>query len=387
LPNRAVTRHTPCFRRQLHVGCPNIGDREQLLARLEDILDRRWLTNNGPYVQAFEEQICHYLGVKHCIAICNATVGLEIAIRGLGLSGEAIVPSFTFPATAHALAWQGITPVFCDVDPATHNIDPEQVERLITPRTTGILGVHLWGNPCDVDALAEIANRRGLRLLYDAAHAFGCGRHDRMIGNFGDAEVFSFHATKFVNSGEGGAIVTNDDDLAESFRRLRSFGLEQGEAVEVGTNGKMSEFSAAMGLTSLESVETFIDRNRANYRAYEAALADVPGLRLLTPRTPVHNYQYVVVDVDLAQTGVSRDKLVEMLIDENVLAKKYFAPGCHRMEPYRARAEMTPRALPATERLCDRLFQLPSGSSIEADDISQIGALLRGMTNRMRRAA
>ena len=382
-----MTRPTPHFSRQLHVGCPNIGNREQLRARVEDILDRRWLTNHGPYVQAFEKRLCNYLGVKHCIAVCNATVGLEIAIRGLGLGGEVIVPSFTFPATAHALAWQGMTPVFCDVDPETHNIDPEQVERLITPRTTGILGVHVWGNACDTEALADIAARKGLRLLYDAAHALGCGHNGQMIGNFGDAEVFSFHATKFVNSGEGGAIVTNDDDLAETFRRLRSFGLENGDVVDVGVNGKMNELSGAMGLTSLESCAEFIDRNRSNYLAYQSALAGAQGLRLFTPRTTVHNYQYVVVEVDQRQTGSSRDQLVEWLHAENVLAKKYFSPGCHRMAPYQRLSDGAPRSLPHTERLCGRLLQLPTGSAIDADDVRQIGDLLRGMTARMRRAA
>ena len=221
-----VTGPSRLFSEKLHVGCPNLGDRGRLLARFENVLDRRWLTNDGLYVQALEHQIAEYLGVQHCVAVCSATIGLQIAIRALGLTGEVIVPSFTFPATAHALAWQGIAPAFCDVDPVTHNIDPGTVERLIGPRTTGILAVHLWGNPCDVDALTEIAERRGLELLFDAAHAFGCSYRGRMIGNFGHAEVFSFHATKFVSAGEGGAIVTNDDELANKMRRLRNFGLE-----------------------------------------------------------------------------------------------------------------------------------------------------------------
>ena len=163
------------------------------------------------------------------------------------------MPSFTFPATVHALVSEGVTPVFCDINPATHTLDPAAVERLVGPRTTGILGVHVWGNPCDVEALAEIAQRRGLELLYDAAHALGCAAGDCAIGNFGRAEVFSFHATKFVNAAEGGAIATNDDELARRVRRLRNFGLEDGDIVDVGTNAKMSELSAAMGLTSLES--------------------------------------------------------------------------------------------------------------------------------------
>ena len=238
----------PAFDEPLHVGRPNIGNREQLLARFNDMLDRRWLSNNGRYVQEFEQRIATLLGVRHCIAMCNATVALEIAIRALGLHGEVIVPSYTFIATAHALQWQQITPVFCDVDAHTHNIDPARVEALITPRTTGIVGVHVWGNTCDLLALEEIARRHKLRLLYDAAHAFACSWGGRMIGNFGDAEVFSFHATKFLNTFEGGAVVTNDDQLAHIIRLMKNFGFVNYDQVEyIGTNGKMSEIAAAMG--------------------------------------------------------------------------------------------------------------------------------------------
>ena len=181
--------------------------------------------------------------------MCNATVALEIAIRAMGMSGEVIVPSFTFVATAHALQWQEITPVFCDIDPRTHNLDPNRIEEMITPRTTGIIGVHVWGRPCAVDALAEIAQRRHLKLLFDAAHAFGCSYQGQMIGNFGDAEVFSFHATKFFNTFEGGAVVTNDDELAAKMRLMKNFGFHgYDNVIYVGTNGKMSEVSAAMGL-------------------------------------------------------------------------------------------------------------------------------------------
>jgi dTDP-4-amino-4,6-dideoxygalactose transaminase len=167
-----VNGQTRLFPEALHVGCPNLGDRGRMHARFDDVLDRRWLTNDGPYVQAFERQIAEKLNVRNCIALSSATSGLQIAIRALGLAGEVIVPSFTFPATVHALAWEGITPVFCDVDPDSHNLDPDLVERLIGPQVSGILGVHLWGNPCAIDALTEIAGRRGLSLLFDAAHAF-----------------------------------------------------------------------------------------------------------------------------------------------------------------------------------------------------------------------
>src|SRR3954451_822736 len=170
----------PLFEEPLHVGRPNIGNRDRLMERMADMLDRRWFTNHGPYVQALEQRLAELIGVKHCLAVCNATVGLEIAVRALGLRGEVIVPAFTFVATAHALQWQEITPVFCDIDPETCNIDPARVSELITPRTTGIIGVHLWGRPCNPQALVEIARERGLRLMYDASHAFGCSHRGRM---------------------------------------------------------------------------------------------------------------------------------------------------------------------------------------------------------------
>jgi len=252
LRHLAIFGGRPAFAEKLHVGRPNIGDRARLLKRIEDILDRRWLTNNGPYVQEFERRIAETIGVKHCIATCNGEMGLEIAIRALELKGEVIVPAFTFVASAHALQWQEITPVFADIDPETHLIHPASVRRLITPRTTAILGVHIWGQTCAIEALEEIAREHHLRLLFDAAHAFGCTRHGRSIGTFGDAEVFSFHATKFVNSLEGGAIVTNHDDLARKIRLMKNFGFFGYDDVGyIGTNGKMNEFSAAMGLTSL----------------------------------------------------------------------------------------------------------------------------------------
>ena len=200
LEDLAIFGGPPAFSEKLHVGRPNIGDRQRLLERINNQLDRRWLPNSGPYVEEFERQVSQTVGSKYCIATCNGTVALEIAIMAAGLTGEVIVPSFTFIATAHALQWRGITPIFCDIDPHTHNIDPRRVERMITPRTTGLLGVHLWGRPCDAGALAEIARRHDLRLLFDSAHAFGCSYRGQMIGNLGDAEVFSFHATKVFNT-------------------------------------------------------------------------------------------------------------------------------------------------------------------------------------------
>ena len=379
LRDLAIFGGTPGFSEVLHVGRPNIGDRQRLMKRMDDLLDRRWLTNQGPYVRELEDRLADMMGVKHCIAMCNGTIALEIAARALNLSGEVIVPAFTFVATAHSLQWQEITPVFCDVDPRTHNIDPQQVEQMITPRTTGIVGVHVWGQPCDVETLSEIATRHNLKLMFDAAHAFGCKHADRMIGNFGDAEVFSFHATKFFNTFEGGAVATNDDELATKIRLMHNFGFAGlDKVIYIGTNGKMSEVSAAMGLTGLEALEDFVAINSQNYGAYQHALGDVPGLRMLTyDKREQGNYQYIVLEIDEHVTGISRDRLVQVLHAENIRARRYFYPGCHKMEPYRSYFPHAGLLLPVTERLTGSVMTLPTGTAIDQEDVAQISQILR----------
>jgi len=375
----AIWGAPPAFKQKLHVGRPNIGNRARLLERIGDVLDRRWLTNDGPFLQEFEKRISERLGVKHCIAVCNATVGLEILAKAIGFSGEVILPSFTFIATAHVLLWHGVTPVFCDIDPNTHNIDPLRVAELITERTSGIIGVHVWGRPCNVDALADLARRHNLKLLFDAAHAFGCSHTGRMIGGFGDAEIFSFHATKFVNTFEGGAIVTNDSELAAKLRLMRNFGFAGLDTVtSLGTNGKMSEVSAAMGLTSLESLEEFVTVNYRNYKEYQQQLADVPGISLLTfDEDEKCNYQYVVLEIDEDAMGISRDQLDDILWAENVLSRCYFYPGCHRMEPYSTSYPQASSLLPETERLTNKVLCLPTGTAVGASEIKGICQLIR----------
>jgi dTDP-4-amino-4,6-dideoxygalactose transaminase len=369
------------FQQPLHVGRPNVGDTGRLLARIEQLVHARWLTNSGPLVKEFEQHVAGIAGVRHCIATCNATIALEIATRALGMSGEVLVPSFTFIATAHALQWQGITPVFCDIDPATHNIDPAAAERMITPRTTGIVGVHVWGRPCDVDALAALAKRRRLKLLFDAAHAFACSKDGRMTGSFGDAEVFSFHATKFVNAFEGGAVVTNDDDLAARIRLMQNFGFDThayDDVIYIGTNGKMTEASAAMGLTSLESAAEFAAVNRRNYELYRREFAGAPGLSMLQyDDEERNNYQYIVLEIDPDVAGITRDQVWLMLRAENVLARRYFYPGCHRMEPYRSYFPHAGMMLPHTERLTARVLTLPTGSEVAAAAIRTISQIIR----------
>lgn len=369
----------PAFTAPLYVGCPNIGDRQSFLNRVNDILDRRWLTNNGAYVQELERKLEKYLGVKHCVAMCNATIALEITIRALGMSGEVIVPSFTFVATPHSLQWQQITPVFCDIDPITHSLDPARIESLITPRTSGIIGVHVWGKPCAIEPLAEIAQRRNLRLLYDAAHAFGCSYGNQKIGGFGDAEVFSFHATKFFNTFEGGAVTTNDDELAARIRLMKNFGFAgYDKVIYIGTNGKMSEVSAAMGLTSLEQLDDLIALNRRNYEAYARGVSGLPGVRILPyDGNNSYNYQYVVLEIDSNIAGVDRDLILEILHAENVMARRYFYPGCHNMEPYNSYFPHAGLLLPETEKLVTRVMSLPTGTAVTEEDIATICSIIR----------
>ena len=369
----------PIFDDKLHVGRPNIGNRQRFLNLVNDMIDRRWFTNEGPYVKEFEKKIAEYLGVKHCIAMCNGTIALEIAIRALQLKGEVIVPSFTFIATAHSLQWQEITPVFCDIDHRSHLLDPKSVEKMITPRTSGILGVHTWGRPCDIEALSDIAQKHNLKLLFDASHAFACSYNDKMIGNFGSVEVFSFHATKFFNTLEGGAVVTNDDDLAKKVRLMKNFGFSgYDNVIYIGTNGKMNEASAAMGLTNLESIDEFIAINRRNYESYNSLLNDIPGIKLL--RYDDHekqNYQYIILEVDESETDLSRDELLKVLHSENVLARRYFYPGCHRMEPYRSYFPHAQLLLKETEDVAKRVLILPTGTSIEPPQIEAVCSIIR----------
>ena len=375
----ALLGGTPTFQESLHVGRPNLGDREAMLRRVNEIFDRRWFTNDGPQVKEFEARIQDFVGVKHCVAMCNATVALEIAIRALELKGEVIVPAYTFIATAHALQWQEITPVFADMNPATHNIAPETIERLITPRTTGIIGVHVWGRPCDTEAIASIADKHKLKVMYDAAHAFGCSHRGRMVGSFGACEVFSFHATKFINCFEGGAVVTNDDALAAKLRLMRNFGFAGiDKVIYPGTNGKLTEVCAAMGLTSLEAMEDIIKANRRNYEAYGAGLQGLPGIALKEYESSERrNYQYIVVEVDETESPLNRDELVAVLQAENVLARKYFWPGCHRMEPYKSFHPNAHLLLPHTEKVAARIMVLPTGQAVDVATVQMICEIIR----------
>lgn len=374
----AINGAAPAFEEPLHVGRPNLGDKTAFLALMDGMFERRWLTNNGPLVQEFEQRIAERLGVKHCVAMCNGTIALEIAIRALGLTGEVIVPSWTFVATAHALYWQGITPVFADIDATTHNLDPAAVRRMITPRTSGIIGVHLWGRAAPVEELQSIADEHGLALMFDAAHAFGSSHRGQSIGRFGACEVFSFHATKSFNTMEGGAVTTNDGTLAEAMRLMRNFGFKgYDNVVHPGTNGKMIEACAAMGFVNLDGFDAVVAASTRNHVAYTRELAGIPGLRVLTYDPAERNsHHYVVLEVG-PECPASRDEIIAALHAENILARKYFWPGCHGMQPYR---DLFPHArllLPSTCAVAESIVVLPAGAALSEDDIKLVADAIR----------
>jgi dTDP-4-amino-4,6-dideoxygalactose transaminase len=370
---------SPLFSKTLHVGTPNYGDRSRLLERFNEILDARWFTNNGPFVQEFEARIATLLNVKHCIAVSSGTLGLELVLRACNLQGEVIVPSFTFVAVPHSVKWQGLTPIFCDIGQDNHLLDPAAVERLITPRTTAIIAVHTWGETCDVAALEALACKHHLRLFFDASHAFGCTHNGLPVGGFGSAEVFSLHATKYISTFEGGMITTNDDDLAAQTRLLRNFGFTGYDSVAcLGINGKLNEMSAAMGLTNLEAMDSFTTVNYNNYLVYRDCLSAIPGVKLLPPDpSEKRNHQYCVVEVDSAQAGITRDQLMSILQAEGILARRYFYPGCHLMPPYLHDSRHTPRPLPRTEMICATVLVLPTGPNVSVDQINAICQVIK----------
>lgn len=374
----AINGALPAFEHALHVGRPNIGDEGAFIQYVEQIFESRWLSNNGPLVQELEQRIADYHHIEHCVAMCNGTIALEIAIRALELTSEVIVPSYTFIATAHALHWQEITPVFADIDPITHCLDPEAVRKMITPKTTGIIGVHLWGHAAPVDELQAIADEHDLELMFDAAHAFGCSYKGQMIGNFGRCEVLSFHATKFFNTFEGGAVLTNDDELAEKMRLMRNFGFAgMDNVIHPGTNGKMTEICAAMGLVNLENIDSVLETNRNNRQAYREGLANLPGITLFEfDEAERNNYQYVVLEVG-EECPVERDEIIKVLHAENVLARRYFWPGCHNMKPFK---ELFPHAgllLPNTQLVADRVIVLPTGNAMTVESVRIVCNIIR----------
>ena len=349
----------PAFPQGLPLARPPVGDPESVASKVAPILAGGMLTN-GSYVREFESRTSDYLGVRHCVAVSSCTAGLMLVIRALGLSGEVIVPSFTFAATAHAVAWNGLRPRFADIDPHTLTLSPDAVSQVIGVRTSAILGTHVFGTPCDVDGLSEIARRTGIALLFDAAHAFGSIRSGIHVGGFGDAEVFSLSPTKVMTSGEGGLIATNNDLLAERCRIGRDYGNPGDyDCRFVGLNARMSEIHAVIGLDSMEAIDERIIVRNDVADAYHSALSTIPGISFPdVPEPDRSTYKDFTVLIDAEEFGISARQLSEMLADEGIDTRRYYSPPVHTMRAYRYLSGVN-GSLAVTQRVSDQVLTLP----------------------------
>ncbi len=352
LDDLALFGGAPTFCEPVCVGNPAPADEQRFIELTQEALRRGRLSNNGPLVQNLERSVERLLDVSHCIAVSNATAGLQVLARALELKGEVLMPAWTFRGTAYAMSWLGLYPRFCDVDPTTHHLDAQHVEQTISRATSAVLAVHLWGRPCDINRLEEVCERHRVPLMIDAAQAFGASHHVHRVGRFGAAEVFSLHATKIIHGFEGGLITTEDAELARRCRELREFGSVGGMG---GTNAKLSEVAAAMALTFLPSLDGIIERKRSELRMYAESLKAAPSVRLVTTGTSGANGHYLVLEA-LPSSPLERASWLELLTAENVVATTYFEPGCHRL-PGMGGSE----PLPVTEDLARRVICLPHG--------------------------
>lgn len=350
--------------RTLFVTRPELPPLEEFLPYLQQIWDTRVLSNNGPFHRQLEDALCQHLGVKHISLFTNATMALVTALQSLRVTGEVITTPYSFVATAHSAMWNGIKPVFVDIDPVTLNLDPRKIEAAITPLTTAIMPIHCYGTPCDVDAIQAIADNYNLKVIYDAAHAFGVQRKEngqmQSVLNHGDLSVLSFHATKVFNTFEGGAIISPDARTKQRIDHLKNFGfINETTVVATGINGKMSEFNAALGLVQLKHVDRAIARRGQIDDLYRRLLAGVPGLRLLqrpTDATPNHSYFAVLIGPEF---GATRDAVYEALKAEQIMARRYFYPLISDFPMYRGLPSANPANLPVAREVADQVLCLP----------------------------
>ena len=358
----AALVRTHRFPEEITVTRPSMPPLERYTGLLEGIWERRWLTNNGELLLELERRLVEYLGVPHLSVFNNGATALLVMLQALRIDGgEVITTPFTFPATTHVLHWNGVTPVFCDIDPETFNIDPRRIEQLIGPRTRGILGVHVYGTPCDVEAIEAIGKRHGLVVMYDAAHAFGVRRNGQSILESGDMSMLSFHATKVFSTIEGGALVSRSDAERRRVNHLKNFGIADEETViGPGINGKMNEFQAAFGLLQLDTVDREIELRGLLAARYRERLRGLDGLRLPPVLPGVRqNFGYFPVLIDQARLGISRDQLHLALRELNIITRKYFYPLVSRAPCYAALESAQPQLLPVAEAASRNVLCLP----------------------------
>jgi dTDP-4-amino-4,6-dideoxygalactose transaminase len=372
----AVHGGRPLFPERLPLARPAIADPEVVTRAVSEILASGVLTN-GPFVRRLEAQAAAYLGVRHCVAVASCTAGLMLTLRASGLSGDVLVPSFTFAATAHAVAWNGLRPRFADIDPASLLLDPAAVARSTGVRTSAILATHTYGTPCDVEALTEVARQTGVRLFFDAAHAFGSRRGQAMVGGFGDAEVFSLSPTKLLIAGEGGIIATNDDMLAERCRFGRDYGNPGDYDTRfVGLNARMSELHAATALASFEDLEDRIRRRNQLARRYREALGDLPGVTFpVVADGDRSTYKDLSVLIDGDRFGMGAAAVAEALAAEGIQTRRYYAPPVHRQRAYRSFAPGN-GSLPVTDLAAERVLTLPLWTGMRDEQVDRVGLAL-----------
>jgi dTDP-4-amino-4,6-dideoxygalactose transaminase len=368
------------FENPIYVTRPLLPDKSRLTEKLDEIWAAQWLTNNGPQHNLLEKELAATLKVPGLSLFNNGTIALIVACQSLRLSGEVITTPFTFPATPHVLTWNGIKPIFCDIDPCTMNIDADRIESLITPQTTGILSVHVFGTPCDTAKIQDIADRYGLRVVYDAAHAFGLEIDGRGIGTFGDISMFSFHATKLFHTAEGGALTFNDPTLKPRIDLLKNFGIKNEEEVVMpGINGKMNEIQAALGLVVLEYIGEERRKRKLLSDKYKECLNDIDGVTCLDNERPGirSSYQYFVIRIDEEGFGHSRDYVCEELKKYNVITRKYFYPLCSNYACYKYLPSSAAENLPVAAKVSHEVLSLPFYGGLSVDDVEKICQILR----------
>lgn len=371
------------FDQPIYVTRPFLPPLEQFCEGLKEIWDNRWLTNDGPIVRRFTRQLSNFFQTDNICLFNNGTLALQLALAGMNISGEVITTPFTFVATTHALFWNKIRPVFVDIEPQYYTLDPERVEAAITPWTTAILAVHVYGHPCNVHALADIARRHRLRLLYDAAHAFGVQVGGQSIAHFGDLSMFSFHATKLYHSLEGGMLAFPDSGLKKTFDYLKNFGFENElEVVMPGTNAKMNEMQALMGGMMLKYLDDLIAKRRRITQAYQECLQEVPGLKLASrvSEDVEYNYAYMPVEIFEEEFGMSRDELYASLKQYNIHARRYFYPLVCDYPCYRN--VMVGKTMPVARAVSSRILTLPIYPDLALEDVHRICEIIMHLAGR-----
>ena len=366
-------------KKPVYVTEPFLPPLEEFNDYLAKIWDNKWLTNNGPFHQQLEKELCEYLGVKYISLFANGTLALVTALQELKISGEVITTPYSFVATTHALWWNNIKPVFVDIEPVTCNLDPEKIETSISPKTTAILPVHVYGNPCDVKRIKEIADTYGLRVIYDACHTFGVKVDGQSVLNFGDLSVISFHATKVYNTFEGGAIICHDKFTKRRIDNLKNFGFA-GETIVVapGINAKMNEIQAAMGLLQLKYIDTVIEKRKQITLKYREQLKDISGLSFIEDMTGVqHCYSYFPIFIDEDKHGLSRDALYQKLKDHNIHGRRYFFPLISQFPTYRGLESAISGKLPISEKLTEKVICLPVYAEMQIELIQDIVKIIR----------